>query len=346
MSIRRIARSTRLSPAAVSLALRDSDKISAATKQRVRAAAKRIGYRPSAKVAEMMSHVRLSRASQSESCLALISFYENEKPWEQSLQLARIYEGMTRRATALGYRLEPLWLRAPGMNFRRLRSILDTRGIQGLLCLGSPVLDEEFPAEFDHYAIVTQGWSIKTPLHRVINHAYNDTWRTLDRLHALGYRRPGLAIGHYEEVRGAHANVSAYLGWCDCMLGSAVAMPVLRLEGLEEQPLLNWLEQQRPDVVVLVHLHDVLPAFQQIMHKQGFRLPDNLGVAVLSQDLAGTGFSGLQENQPLIGAWAVELVVARIMNRDFGIPATPRIEMVDSVWVDGGSLQRNANSPR
>jgi len=344
MSIRRIAQMTRLSIAAVSLALRDSNKISEASKRRVRKAAQRIGYRPSAQVAEVMSRVRLSREPRSESCLPVISFYDSERPWEQSLHLRRIYDGMLERAAVLGYRLEPMWLRAPGMTRQRFRGILNTRGIEGLLCLGSPKIDEEFPAEFDQFAIVTQGWSIKTPLHRVINHAYNDTWRMLDQLHRLGYQRPGLAIGHYEDVRGAHANMSAYLGWCECMRGASFGVPVLRLERLEEAPLLNWVEQQRPDVVVLVHVHDVLAQFRQIMRDRGIRLPEDLGVAVLSQNLDETGFSGLQENQRLIGAWAVELVVARIMNRDYGIPAAPRLELVDSIWVDGGSLQKKGAS--
>lgn len=339
MSVRRIAGLTGLSISAVSLALRNSSKISEATKRKVREAARRLDYRPSTKVAELMSHVRLSRDRRSESCLALISFYESERPWEKSLHLARIYEGMTQRAAVLGYRLEPLWIRAPGMNRRRFRSILDTRGIQGLLCLGSPNLEEEFPTEFDHYAIVTQGLSIKTPLHRVITHAYKDIWRTLDRLHAQGYRRPGLAIGHYEEVRSAHAYVSAYLGWCDAHLGSSVGVPVLRLDRLEEAPLLGWLEQQRPDVIVLVHVYEVLTEFRQIFRRQRIRIPEDIGVVVISQDLEGTGFSGMQENQWLIGAWSVELVVARIMNLDLGIPAAPRIEMVESVWADGSSLR-------
>lgn len=343
MTIRRIARATGLSLATVSLALRDSDRISEATKRKVRASAQRLGYRRNAKVAEVMSHVRLSRDPRNESCLALVSFYDVERPWEGSLHLGRIHDGMKARADVLGYRLEPLWLRAPGMTPSRFRSILDTRAIQGVLCLGSPRIDDEFPAEFDHFAIVTQGWSIRTPVHRVINHAFNDTWRTLDKLVALGYRRPGLAIGHYEEVRGAHANVSAYLGWCDCHRGIATGVPILRLDRMEEAPLMEWLTQQRPDAVVLVHVYDVVSDCLHIMRRLGIRVPDDLGLAVLSQDLAGTGLSGLQENQWMIGVWAVELAVARIMNRDFGIPAAPRIEMVDSLWVDGKTLRRPAD---
>jgi hypothetical protein len=40
-----------------------------------------------------------------------------------------------------------------------------------------------------------------------------------------------------------------------------------------------------------------------------------------------------------MGAWMVELLAARIANRDFGIPAVPRTELVESEWVKGESLK-------
>ncbi|MGH7944790.1 MAG: LacI family transcriptional regulator [Opitutaceae bacterium] len=302
--------------------------------------AKRLGYRKNAKVAELMSHVRSSRDSRRETCFGVISFYDDARPWEKSVHLSRIYDGMLVRAEALGYRLEPLWLRAPGMTYRRFRSILDARGVEGLLCFGSPKLDEEFPVEFDHYAIVTQGLSIKTPLHRVVSHVYNDMWRVLNRVHEMGYRRPGLVIGRYEEIRSAHAYLCVYAGWSQLMSGESATIPILQLDRVEDRPLLTWLDQHRPDVVIFVHHYDLLEDFSAILRQREIRVPRDLGVAVISQTLERTAFSGLQENQHLIGAWSVELLVARIMNRDFGIPAHPRIEMVERRWIDGKSLRR------
>jgi LacI family transcriptional regulator len=339
MSVRKIAKLTGISPSAVSLALNGSPKISKKTRAAVLKASRKLGYRRNAKVTELMSHVRISRGAKREACLGVISFYEEARPWEKSMHLSRIYDGMALRAEALGYRLEPLWLRAPGMTYRRFRAILDARGVEGLLCFGSPNLNEEFPSEFDHYAIVTQGLSIKTPLHRVVSHVYNDMWRALNRVYELGYRRPGLVIGRYEEIRSAHAYLCAYLGWAQITLGTAVSIPVLQLDRVEEKPLLTWLGQHNPDVVIFVHHYDTLGEFNAILRAQKIRVPRDLGVAVISQSLADTEFSGLQENQHLIGSWCVELLVARIMNRDFGIPSQPRIEMVERRWIDGKSLR-------
>ena len=338
MNVRHIARLAGLSPSAVSLALRDSPRISAATKTRVIRLAKEVGYAPDAKIVHLMRHLRKPRAVRQQACFGVVSFYDSPRPWEKSRHLTRIYEGLTRRAGELGYRLEPFWLRAPGMTYGRFRGILEARSIEGLLCFGSPDFDQEFPGELNQQAVVTLGLSIRTPLHRITSHFYNDTVTALERAHRLGYRRPGLVLGSYEETRSAHAHSAAYLGWCEHVLGPDHALPVVRLTELEKKPLLAWLEKQRPDVLLFVHVSDMLPRLRSLLKEQRITVPGQLGVAALSHLVEGSGFSGLQQNQHLMGAWAVELLAARIANRDFGIPASPRIEMVESEWIESGSL--------
>ncbi len=342
MSTRRIAQLAGVSATTVSLALRNSAKIPAETKQRILKCAEQVGYRPNAKVAELMTRMRLKRDPAHEACFGVISFYDNARPWKQSPHFARIYQGMTERANALGYRLEPFWVREPGMTPRRLREILETRGIQGLLCFGSPDIDEELPPELESYAIVTQGLSMKTPMHRVIHNVTNDMWRLLKKLHALGYRRPGLIIGDNEGVRSAHAYLSVYLGWSQLVLGTPSAIPVLRVKRLEEKPTTEWFTRHRPDVLIFIHHHELLPEFERLLQRHNILVPESVGVAVISQILEGTRFSGLQSNPGLMGAWAVELLVARIMNGDLGIPTHPRVEMVDCQWIDGKSLRPQA----
>src|SRR5450432_2814482 len=199
MNVRYLAKLAGVSASAVSLALRHSPRISGATRERIHRLARESGYAPDAKIVELMRHLRRPRADRQLASFGVISFYETLRPWARSRHLGAIFEGMTRRAGELGFRLEPLWLRAPGMTYRRFRGILDARGIEGLLSFGRPDLDQEFPAELGAHAIVTVGLSIRTPLHRVTSHFYNDTVNVLDRVHALGYRRPGLVLGRYEE---------------------------------------------------------------------------------------------------------------------------------------------------
>ena len=194
--------------------------------------------------------------------------------------------------------------------------------------------------ELDHFAIVTQGLSIRTPLHRVVNHAFNDTWHALQKLHTLGYRRPGMVLAQYEDERGGHANAGGYFSWCDTTLGMSSPIPILRMNRVEDKPLLSWLKLHRPDVVLFVHAAETLAAFADFLRAQSIRVPQDLGVAAVTQVLSGTNFSGFEENQPLMGQWAVEMLIARIMNRDVGVPRIPRIEMVEGLWLEGQSLRR------
>lgn len=339
MNVRHLAKQAGISAAAVSLALRDSPRISAKTKARVRQLAQEAGYTPDARIVQAMQHLRKPREVRQHASFGVISFYDTLRPWEQSRHLAKIHAGMQRRAGELGYRLEPLWLRAPGMTYRRFGDILATRGIDGLLCFGSPNFLEEFPRELNAHAVVTVGLSISTPLHRVTSHFYADTLQALQRVHALGYRRPGLVLGTQEDTRSAYAHSAAYLGWCEHTLGASAALPVLRLREVEEPALTDWLVRQKPDVIVFVHLPAMIARFRAVLRRLQIAVPQKLGVVVLSHEVQGTGFAGLQQNQSLMGAWAVELLAARIANRDFGIPSAPRTEMVESEWIKGDSLR-------
>jgi DNA-binding LacI/PurR family transcriptional regulator len=342
MGLREIAKRLGLSRSTVSLALQGSPRTAEATRRRVQAAAKKLGYRPNPHLVAAMSRLRASRVDGPVACFGVISFYDTPHPWEKLPHLPRIHEAMKQRAAELGYRIEPIWLRAPGMTYRRVRTILKARGIQGLLCFGSPEVEQEFPAELDEFAIVTLGQSIRTQLHRVTSHFFRDTWRTLERVHALGYRRPGLVLGHYDDKRSGHECASAYFGWCEQHLGSAAAMNILRVDQVEPAPLQAWIKAQRPDVLVFVHLADAIPELQASLKACRIRVPDDLGVAVVSQVIAQTKFSGMQQNQQLMGTWAVELLAARIAHLDLGIPAHPRIELVESEWLDRGSLRAPA----
>ena len=339
MSIRKIASISGFSTATVSLALRNNPKIPEETRRKIRRIAQRCGYSPDPRVRDLMGVVRQSADPGNRGCIGVISFYDSPRPWERSRHLSRLYEGMTIRSEELGYRLEPMWLRAPDMTSRRFRNILDTRGIEGLVCFGSPNIGEGFPPEFDHYSIVTQGVSIRTACHRVINNAFSDTQRVLNRLQKLGYRRPGLILSNYEHHRGAHANLSAYLGWCENYIGDPRLVPVLRIDTVEPEFVLAWIKSHKPDVILVVHDANALSAFNSLLRDNGISVPDDLGVAALSPILHGTPFSGIEEDQHLMGAWVVELVVSRIMNRDFGVPKNPRTEMVEGLWIEGKSLR-------
>jgi LacI family transcriptional regulator len=146
-------------------------------------------------------------------------------------------------------------------------------------------------------------------------------------------------LGEYEGARSAHAYLCVYLGWSELFCGRAPILPVLRMKHVEEEALLGWLDRNQPDVLIFAHHYNALVDFDRILLRHKIAVPGSLGVAVMTQILEGTRFSGLQANPRMVGEWAVELLVARIMNHDFGVPFHPRMEMAEMDWVDGQSLR-------
>lgn len=339
MSLRAIAEQAGVSPSTVSLALRGSQKIPEATRQRVAQIAAQLGYRPNAKVTELMSHVRLSRAGGITACLGVVSFYGDPRPWESMPALRRVYESMARRAEDFGYRLEPLWLRAPDLTVRRLCGILDARGIEGLISLGSPDQQEIFPPELDHYAVVAQGPSVAGSLHRVTTHAAGDMRRALDAVFALGYRNPGLAIGPEENVPSRDMHIGAYFGWCYKKWGRPANAPLLHLGSGGAGDAAGWIAKHEFDVVIAVHDTPGLIELGLQLQRQGLHWPADIGLVAIAPILEGTGFSGLQEDHRIIGRWTVETLVERILHHELGMPANPRLQLVDSQWLKGNSLR-------
>lgn len=84
-------------------------------------------------------------------------------------------------------------------------------------------------------------------------------------------------IGDYEGVRSAHAYRCVYLGWSHLVLGTPSAIPVLQLTAVEEKPLVAWLGQYRPDVLLFVHHHSMLAEFDRVLKRNGIRAPEDFG---------------------------------------------------------------------
>ena len=85
----------------VSLSLRGSPKISAATRDRIQHLADEMGYRPDPEISRLMRHLRSSRTSQGKVGLVIVDFYPTSDFAENSYN-QRIRQGAIRRATELG----------------------------------------------------------------------------------------------------------------------------------------------------------------------------------------------------------------------------------------------------
>src|SRR4051812_19855777 len=101
-NIRKIAKAAGVSHTTVSLALRNHPRVSEQTKRRIQTLAKKMGYRPNALVAALMSHVRSNRRVVAHEVVAFLSGGPTPDWWRGWPSISQNYFGARNRAEQLG----------------------------------------------------------------------------------------------------------------------------------------------------------------------------------------------------------------------------------------------------
>lgn len=341
MSVRSLARELGVSATAVSLALKDSPRVSPALRAKVRRLAAASGHVPNARLTELMREVRQSAAPAYRATIGLISLFPEERPWiERPIygHLGRVREGARERAEAHGYKLEDFWVKRPGLKVERLRAILEARGIRGLLCLGSLDPEEHFPAALRPFAVVTYAASIPDRLHRVVSHFVADARTLFDELLRRGYRRPGLVILVSGDRRTDHLYSATCLSYQERRF-EPPAVPILRAETWNEAEFSSWFERHRPDVIVLHQYESYTREVDGFLARRRVAVPRDVGLALLDKLPDRARYAGICQDPVRMGATATEMLLGRILLGDFGLPEFPKVELVQGRWNEGATLR-------
>lgn len=320
----------------VSLALRDIPSIRLSTRRRIRAIADLMGYQPDPETARLMAAVRAKKQRAVASKIAYLTAYRDRSDWllESTQQL--YWEGARQRARDCGYELEEHWLGAEGMNARRLSKIIYHRGIEGVIV--APVPDPEPVFEgfcWDYSAAVQLGYSLARPaLNRACNHQFQSMLLLYQSLHDCGYQRIGLAMASEQDERVNHHWRAAYAaGQSLWSIASDYPAPLISPRW-SKRVFGKWMQEECPDCVITVG-RDVMRWLREL----GVRTPEDMGLAHvdLAPDMAGV--TGIDQHSRRVGAAALDLVVSQINHHERGLPAVPRITMVEGTFVQGATTR-------
>lgn len=334
VTIAEVARRAGVSRAAVSYALRDDPNIAAATRERIRKAADALGYRPDPTLAKLMAHLHGGREGRYAGKIALLNVHEHADYWRNTAALADFRKSAERRAAELGYETEEFWLHEPGRSPRRLAQMLVARGIRGLLVgstgrHGSAV---DFP--WAKFAAVTVGYSVATPaLHRVVTHHYRNTRLAIRKATEAGYSKIGFVANRSAEAAMENLHLAAFLAW-RAERPEADRVPPLFVGGGEAGELRRWFDEWKPEVV-LTTAAEAADLAAARMGAPG----DMAWVNLLLWDTAG-GVAGVRPGYERLGVAAVNLLAGQLLHDEWGVPADPKIVMVEGRWHDGASLPR------
>jgi DNA-binding LacI/PurR family transcriptional regulator len=335
-SLRELARSLGLSHTTVSEALRASPRVKAETRERVLKAAHEVGYRHNPLAGALMSEMRRSRTGTFRGVLAVIDLDGPDKrpatnaPWHSELT-----RGASERAVELGFKIEPFIMGRHDIPIGRLDSILKSRGIHGVFLLPVSADPDLTQLDWTRYAGVYADYIIEHPgLHSVCSDHYRSMITTLQRLHSLGYKRPGLVLIRHHDERLLYRWEAAFSVGVRHHGDHFSRVPPLIIPEITRGEFTRWFAAAKPDVV-LCHRAEVI----EWMLASGARIPETHGFCCLNRIMNTVPCAGLDLQPWLLGVRGAELLIAQIHRNEYGVPDIPSTTMIPAVWVDGPTVR-------
>jgi len=335
-NMQQIADAANVSKSAVSLALRNDPRISESTRTRIQKIAHEMGYRRNPIVDSLMTQLRAGRQPSFQANIGLINCSPRQD-LTQNHTFRRLREGVLRRAEQLGYGVEEFWLQQPKMRPERLKQIMETRGIRGLILIAalSPdtIGDGYSKVWFDFACSVIGVTQLKNDLNCASNDQYLTARNAARKVIELGYRRPLLVIPPADDAL-LDDKFSAGFYSATRKLAAKDRLDLLPFDENEPGKALARIQKLKPDVVITnkIELYDALV-------EQGVSIPEELGLVHLDWHEDIPHLAGMRQNNRVVGSAGVDLVTGQLQKNEFGAQEFPKVIQIESVWIDGGSVR-------
>ncbi len=332
-----VADAAGVSAMTVSRVLRNAPHVSGETRQRVIAAARKLGYRPNPEIARLMTIVRSAKRR---GVRAAIGVIRDDNPGDELHDRAYQYvstQDIQRRAERHGYRAEEFLLGRDGLTPGRLNSILLARGVEGIIV--SPQSSRAIGSQLDFapFAAATFGFGLQSPaLHRASTNMTQGILFAAHQLESRGYRRIGIAITQWIDSRADHTYSGALLHYQQ-KVPPRLRVPLLVIP--DNVPsgagaFAAWFKRHKPDVIISFDTY--VPEW---LAKLGARIPDDVGLVVHDWTARMSDFAGIDHRRPHVAAAAVDLVATQLMHHEHGVPDVPHQILIPPAWIDGPSIR-------
>lgn len=340
ITLRDIAKKAGVSSAAVSLAMRNSPRVSTARRQKIRKIAAELGYRPNPLVSALMT----TRKTKSYPNIVNIVWVDGYT--EQEFRADRLEElklkGVKERADELGLQLECFHGWQTNWSFKQLERILKSRGLRGVI-FGSARVDVDVVLDWSSFACVkTISYFPSANLHQVRSYPLDNTRKMIVRLTDYGYRRIGLAIPESDTVTADHIVMSPFYHY-QSNIPLKERVPVFKPINVsakgKKNSLYAWYLKYRPDVVI-AYAFD----FHNELERNRVKVPDDVAWAQLSMAKTDGSVAGTFSHHDEVGRTAVDLLAELLYTNSCGLPRYPKVVSVPCAeWVDGVSVPAKKN---
>jgi DNA-binding LacI/PurR family transcriptional regulator len=331
-----IAFRANVSKMTVSRVLRNYPHISPGIQKRVLKLAKEMGYHLNPLLSHFSTHTKRDLYH---GTIAWIDNHPQKNGSLRSKVFKLYFDGATDRAKELGYQVELIWLRQPGMSGRRLSKILVTRNIRGLLLAPQPNMGDQpygglkWDIEWGHFSIVNFGYSLPSPeFHMITHNQLQAMLIAVRKLRSLGYRRMACLIRDELNQRIEKQHIAGFL-LEQRRLVKRDRVPPLILEEVKSEKLWPWFSRYRPEVIIT---NMVKKVFTQLQEK-GVKIPREVGLVEIpgnprDSDLS---FTRVDQCSSDVGRQSVDLLLNLMSRNSTGIPNVRTITLIEGKWIEG-----------
>lgn len=332
--MRDLAREAGVSVSAVSLALRNSPKVSVAKRKVIVRIAERMGYVKDGRVSELMEHLRTFRAKKQLATVAILVLDFSRADLKLHPRIQSLISGIEAEGKDNGYDVDLMFLEDMKVSPKRLRNILTARGIKGVVVMPFQTGVGKLDLDLSGFCVSTAGYSIINPM---LNRACPDYLQMMDELLEqicrLGYKRIGFIMTYISGGVGHKLFSSSYLFYSN-LIDESLRIPILRRRDIALDGIKNWMDKYKPDVVISSG------KIYRLLGDLGYRIPENLGFASLEIVDDHRDASGLDQRMELVGREALKLSFSDINLNNPGVPEHPKTVLIDSHFKPGNTLRK------
>jgi LacI family transcriptional regulator len=325
--LREVAAVAGVSVSTASRALRGDPRISGATAQKVRAAAQQLGYQPDPLLGALARYRERARITERSQTIVYVS------TWPSKGGRVIMTDGLVERAAGLGYRLELLTLGPDAAEQRAAGQRLVARGVRGLLLGTGHVQQDELDLPWEHFACVSVSGAPTMRGFPSVTANYVQNLRVvLTELQRRGYRRPGLVLDPWTLWATREASVAGW-GHAFGVSRTRPATPLRLTEADDPQQLGRWVRRERLDAVIAFSGH-----VRRLLVEADCAVPDQLGFAALDAQ-PRSGVAGIIQPRAACQRVALDLLVARLHQHEYGPLAEPYSVQLAGTWMDGPTVR-------
>lgn len=336
VTLRDVAKHAGVGLATASRAMRDDPATTAVTREKVKSAAARIGYRPD----PAMSRLIERRWSGRRAAQGMNVAYLYNRAGRTGQMSRHQWEKFCPVAEAAGYTLLEEDL-SEFTSAEKLLQRLRAQGVEGLLVSLLPEVPYELEPIFAKLPAVSIGVSQYRPSCPIILHdeftAITEVW---DYLQTAGYQRIGVVLANYPNSVSTDLRMGAILCRRSMQRPQKNRIPILFYRTKEyrfDDEFGKWVDKQKVDVV-LADSDEVLERIQSL----GFTIPEDFAFATFNlwHPEAIGSIAGYHRENDSLCAQALRLLNMMIRTERTGSHNARLLEMVAGEWQDGTSLPK------